>query len=385
MSDKMHATRKKAPLLWPVVAFVSAFGVFVVDTLTTFEFAIAVLYVVVVLLSATYLDRFHVLVTALGCACLTLLSLVLVHGLSLPNMATWRAVMSLAAIGITTVLALQNMSANQRLIAVQRQRANLARFFAPQVVDELAEQDAPLSITRQHSAAILFVDMIGFTAFCARLSPDEAIAFLRDLHLLLSESVFSNQGIVDKLLGDGLLAVFGPPLPGPADATNAVRCGIDILHSIATWNGQRHQSSDQVIKVAIGVHYGPVVQGNIGGANRVELTVVGDTVNVASRVEAYTRATDFDMLVTTAVLHALHTEGSDHLIQMFTNVGKHVLRGRVEPTHLYGIRMPSLETSVQPLDKTVEQRARTTASRFPPEPAKRDEAILGGNRSVPGI
>jgi class 3 adenylate cyclase len=340
---------------------------------------------VVVLIAATYLDRFHVLVTALGCACLTILSLVLVHGLTFPDMATLRAGVSLAAIGITTILAVQSMSANQRLVAVQRQRANLARFFSPQVVDKLAERDASLSITRQHSAAILFVDMIGFTAFCARLSPDEAISFLRDFHMLLSKSVFSNEGMIDKLLGDGLLAVFGPPLSGPTDATNAVRCGLDILHSIAGWNRQRYQSGDQAIEVAVGIHYGAVVQGNIGDANWVELTVVGDTVNVASRVEAYTRATGFDMLVTTSVLDALHTEGSDDLVQMFTDVGEHVLRGRGEPVHLYGIRMPALEVNTQRSDKSVDKRASTMVSNSPTERVMHDDLAQEGKCRTPGI
>jgi adenylate cyclase len=352
----MHVIRKQTFPTWHVIAYTMAIVIFVVDTLSTFEFAVAVLYVVVVLIAATYLGRSQVLVTALGCAFLTIVSLVLVHGPVFPNTAILRAVMSLAAIGITTLLALQNMSANNRIIVIQRQRANLARFFAPQLVDELAEQDAPLSITRQHPAAILFVDMIGFTAFCAKLSPDEVIAFLRDLHALLSKSVFSQQGIIDKFLGDGLLAVFGPPLPGPTDATNAARCGLDILQSVASWNAQRLQLGEEAIKVAVGIHYGPVVQGDIGSENRLELTVVGDTVNVASRVEAYCRATGFDMLVTTAVLDALRVEGSNDLAQTFADLAEHVLRGRSEPVHLYGFREPTSETNRMLLGDPIEKR-----------------------------
>ena len=79
--------------------------------------------------------------------------------------------MSLAAIGITTLLALKNLSVNRRLGQIERERANLARFFSPQLVDQLAEIDTPLSIARYQRAAVLFVDMVGFTAYCSEMSP----------------------------------------------------------------------------------------------------------------------------------------------------------------------------------------------------------------------
>jgi len=342
--DQMEARKATVPILWLLVANASAIGIFVVDTVSTFEFAVAVLYVVVVLIAGTYLGRSPVLIAAPGCSVLTILSLILMHAPTFPEAAVLRAAMSLAAIGITTLLALRDMSANDRLIVSQRQRANLARFFAPQIVDELEGQDAPLSITRHHPASILFVDMVGFTAFCERLSPDEVISLLRDLQAMLSKSVFSHQGIVDKFLGDGLLAVFGPPLPGPADASNAVLCGIDIVQTIAHWNTQRRLSGDETVRVAIGVHYGPVVQGDIGDENRLELTVVGDTVNLASRVEAYCRMVGYDMLITAPVLEALRREKCDDLVQMFSDLGEHILPGRIEPTHLHGLKSPMFET-----------------------------------------
>lgn len=338
--DQMEARRESIPILWLVAANASAIGIFAVDTLSTFEFAVAVLYVVVVLIAGTYLGRSYVLIAALGCSGLTVISLIHMHAPAFPEAAVLRAVVSLAAISITTLLALRDMSANDRLIVSQRKRANLARFFAPQIVDELEEQDTPLSITRHHAASILFADMVGFTAFCERLSPDEVIALLRDLQAILSKSVFSHQGIVDKFLGDGLLAVFGGPLSGPADATNAVRCGIDIVQTIAHWNGRRLLSGDEAVRVAIGIHYGPVVQGDIGDENRLELTVVGDTVNLASRVEAYCRTVGYDLLVTAPVLDALRLEERDGLIETFRDLGEHELPGRIEPVRLYGFKGP---------------------------------------------
>ena len=91
------------------------------------------------------------------------------------------------------------------------------------------------------------------------------------------------------LRGPGLLAVFGAPVPGPRDATNAARCALDMLASIDRWNEHEHRSGDAAIRVAVGIHFGDVVQGDIGSEKQLELTVLGDTVNVASRVEGCCR------------------------------------------------------------------------------------------------
>ena len=313
-------------------------GIFVIDTLTPFEFAVSVMYVFVLLIAAAYLDRRSVVVAAAGCSVLILLSFALVHFPAFRWTAALRAVMGLAAIGITMFLALQSMSANDRFGVIQRQRINLARFFPPQLVDELAEMDTPLSLTRYQPAAILFVDMVGFTAYCAGLEPEAVIAFLRDLQALLSRCVFSHNGNIDKFLGDGLMAVFGPPLPSSVDATNAARCAFEILQSIANWNRQRLRAGDQAIRIAVGIHHGPVVQGDIGSDNRLELTVVGDAVNTASRVEAYSRTLNCDLLVTAKFVDRLRLEGSHELASMFTDLHQHSIRGHEYPIHLFGIR-----------------------------------------------
>jgi len=326
---------KPKPVL--LAAFALALGIFFLDTFTPFEFAVAVLYVFVVLVSTIGLNSRDVRAAAAVSTALTILSLVLVHGPRLPDAAILRAAMGLAAIGMTAFLALQNISANERLSASQRQRSNLARFVAPQLVDELAEMDTPLSLTHHQAAAVMFVDMVGFSAYCARLAPDNVIAFLRDLQALLSQCVFTENGYIDKFLGDGLMAVFGAPLPCSIDATNAARGAFKILHSIADWNKRRLKSGDEEIRMAVGIHYGPIVQGDIGSESRLELTVVGDTVNIASRVEAFCRTLGFDLLVTASFIDALHAEGSGDLARMFVDLGHHALRGRAEPIHLYGI------------------------------------------------
>jgi adenylate cyclase len=332
----------------PFVAGALAVGIFIIDTIAPLQFAVAVLYVVVVLLAATYFKRRGVLMAAAGCAVLTVLSYLLVHGDTVAGAAPLRSVMGLAANGITTVLVLKNLSANERLRETERERANLARFFPPQLVDQLVQVDTPLSIARYQPAAVLFADMIGATAYASGKTPDAVIAMLRELLALLSEAVFSHHGSIDKFMGDGLMAVFGPPLPSSRDATNAALCALDILQAIDRWNERRQRSGDAAIRVAVGIHHGDVVQGDVGSDKQLELTVVGDAVNIASRVEAHCRALDAALLVTGAFVEALRAEGSVDLAERFADEGQHLLRGRTEPIHLYSVRRENQESPQEP-------------------------------------
>ncbi|MGX1100341.1 adenylate/guanylate cyclase domain-containing protein [Amorphus sp. MBR-141] len=326
----------RAFLLLPAACATAA--IFMIDTFIRLEFAVAVLYVVVVLTVALSRKPAWVVLAAVGCVALTVLSWLLVHRLMFPDTAVLRASMSLAAIGITTFLSLRNLSAGERLASIERQRANLARFFPPQLVDELAEANTPLAIIRNSPAAILFADMVGFTAYASDRSPEEVIALLRNLQSVFGRRIFANNGMIDKFLGDGLIAVFGLPMAGPHDVTDAVLCGLGILEDINSWNRRRVKTGEQPVRVAIGIHHGTVVQGDIGGEGRLELTVVGDTVNVASRVEACCRDLGSPLLLTAPVVAELHAEGSAALAARFAKLGPHTLRGRPAPIVLWGIQ-----------------------------------------------
>ena len=320
------------------VAAALAGGIFLIDTLTSLQFAVASLYVIVVLIAAHDLHRRGVVITGVTCAFLTVFSYVLVHGFVVDGTAPLRFAVSLVSILITTILVLRNVSANQRVKEVERERANLARFFSSKIVDQLVGIHTPFSFARRQPATVLFADMIGFTAYSSGKSPDVVISMLRHLLHLLSEAVFSNHGSVDKYLGDGLMAFFGPPLTSPRDATNAAVCALEIVKSIECWNQQHTHCNEGAVRIAVGIHYGEVVQGNVGSERRLELTLVGDAVNIASRVEAYCRTLNTSVLVTGEFVEALITEGSLELVKAFADEGSHVLRGCKEPIHLFSLR-----------------------------------------------
>ncbi len=191
--------------------------------------------------------------------------------------------------------------------ALERERANLARYFSPNVVEELSQNDEPLKQIRTQEIAVLFVDIVGFTRYAADRSPQEVIATLRAFHQRMEQAVFAHGGTLDKYLGDGLMATFGTPIAGTRDALNALDCARAMMTAVADWNATRATRGEPPIQASFGLHYGPAVLGDIG-ANRLEFAVIGNTVNVASRIEALTRQLSVRLAASDALLERARRE-----------------------------------------------------------------------------
>ncbi|MGI9423409.1 MAG: adenylate/guanylate cyclase domain-containing protein [Hyphomicrobiaceae bacterium] len=194
--------------------------------------------------------------------------------------------------------------------AVERERANLARYFSPNVVQELSQHDAPLEQVQTQNVAVLFVDIVGFTTFSESRSPQEVISTLRRFHAVMEPEVFRFGGTLDKYLGDGLMATFGTPFAGASDATNALKCVRSMIAAIERFNDQRRAEGQPAIHASFGLHYGPVVLGDIG-ANRLEFAVLGSTVNVASRLESLTRELETTFVASDDAITQAKSEASD--------------------------------------------------------------------------
>ena len=174
---------------------------------------------------------------------------------------------------------------------IERQRTNLARYFSPNVVEQLSRNDEPLKQVRTQNVAVLFADIVDFTAYADGRSPMEVIGTLRLFHERMEREVFRHGGTLDKYLGDGLMATFGTPFASDFSAVNALRCAQAMIGSIDELNLDRKNHSSSPIRLSIGLHYGEVVLGDIG-LNRLEFAVIGTAVNAASRLETLTRETD---------------------------------------------------------------------------------------------
>lgn len=223
-----------------------------------------------------------------------------------------------------------------RHAAVERERGNLARYFSPNVVEELSRHDEPLKQVRTQNVAVLFVDIVGFTAFTDARAPDEVVRTLREFHALMEREVFSHSGTLDKYLGDGLMATFGTPFAGAADASNALRCAQAMMAAVDEWNGERKAVGEAPMRVSFGLHYGPVVLGDIG-VTCLEFAVIGSTVNAASRLEALTRALDCALVVSDDLVSCAKAEigGSDAVFRPLIAQAPQTIRGIENPIAIW--------------------------------------------------
>ena len=217
---------------------------------------------------------------------------------------------------------------------LERERANLSRYFSPNVVDELSQNDEPLKQVRKENIAVLFIDIVGFTKFAAGRDPYEVIEVLRGFHARMETEVFRHHGTLDKYLGDGLMATFGTPVPTPLDATNALGCARAMVDMIDRWNLERRRAGEVEIHVGIGVHYGSVVLGDIG-ANRLEFAVIGDAVNVAAKLEAMTRDYKARVVVSDALRAQASQESPAHAMERFTRRSAQAVRGVADPMDIW--------------------------------------------------
>ena len=171
------------------------------------------------------------------------------------------------------------------------------QHVSPAVVDRLlATQSEPPSETRE--VCVLFLDIRGFTAMTRKRPADETVALLNDFFAEMIEVVDRNNGIINKFLGDGFLALFGAPLEDPKAASNALAAARGMLEAVDRWNKARPQTA---LRIGIGIHLGEAVTGTVGSPRRKEYTVIGDTVNLAARLEQLTKETGSQLLISSAV------------------------------------------------------------------------------------
>ena len=219
-----------------------------------------------------------------------------------------------------------------------RERANLARHFPPNIVDQLAHRDQPLGAVRDQDVAVMFVDIVGFTQFAENRLAGEVVGTLREFHGRMERAVFDHHGTLEKFLGDGLMVTFGTPEPGPRDAGNALACAAAMVEAMAQWNQERARIGVEAIRISIGLHFGHVVLGDIGSERRLEFAVLGDAVNVASRLEGMTRELNVQVAASGDLIEAAKREatpGIEALLSRFNAAGARELRGRGETVEIW--------------------------------------------------
>ena len=197
----------------------------------------------------------------------------------------------LKAIGSQVSMVIEQASLNEQIREEERMRSRLERFHSPQIIEMILkggqETKDDVMEPKELTATILFTDIVGFTRLSETMPPRETNIILNKYFSKMTDVIFKYDGTLDKYIGDGMMAVFGAPMEKEDDAERAVRAGLEIILELADM--MKETSRDRRFDIRIGINTGSVVAGNMGSPKRMEYTVIGDPVNVASRLESIAR------------------------------------------------------------------------------------------------
>ena len=216
------------------------------------------------------------------------------------------------------------------ILSKRRLRDALGRYVSPEVAARVERDPGDLDGERRQ-VSILFTDLRGFTTLSERMAPEQMAARLTEYFDAMTSAIFVRRGMVNDFIGDAILAVFGAPLDDPSHAQHAVQSALAMIETLATLNRRWSTEGLPPLRMGVGIHTGEVFAGNVGRAGKVKYAVVGDTVNLASRVEGLNKELGTTMLVTesTYLAAGLDLEVKDR--------GLVSVKGREEPVRIYEV------------------------------------------------
>ncbi len=214
----------------------------------------------------------------------------------------------------------------------QQARSMLSRNLPPDIVKEMLKTpiDAQLG-SRRAELSVLFSDIRGFTTLSEKLDPEEVVNLLNQYLTVMTEIIFRHGGTVDKFEGDGILVFFGAPQPLEDHPERAVRTALEMRDRLAELQGPWQEQSDEPLRIGVGIHTGEVMVGNIGSSRRMDYTVIGDTVNLAARLQDLTKEYGASVLISGST-----QERVKHMCQL-RDLGSVEVRGRQQSVDLYEV------------------------------------------------
>ena len=218
-----------------------------------------------------------------------------------------------------------------------QQQELVKRFATSAVAADLQQSGFALGGRRLHGT-VMFCDIRGFTSLVESQPPEETIELLNAYYALMFDAISAQSGVVNQMIGDGLMAIFGAPLPVPEPALAAVRAALDMIEMIELLNAERAAQDKSPIAIGIGIASGELIAGYTGTQTRATYTCIGDTVNLAARLEAHTKIAERAILIDADTHSALATrlptyalgpvgfKGKAHPVEVFV-VGKQNVSG----------------------------------------------------------
>ena len=259
--------------------------------------------------------------------------LMLWHGTYIPA-ATLMACAALAFFARVAFEAIRNYREKQQM------RAAFSGYVSPQVLKQILSGKIKPGLGGERlRAAVLFSDIRGFTTRSESMTPERTIELLNSYFSEMTEAIQLNGGMIDKYIGDGIMASFGAPQSLPNASRCALEAAQEMLVRLRRLNARLVEQGHEPIVIGIGIHVGDVLAGNVGSVSRHEYTLIGDVVNIAARLEAATKELGYPVICSANV--AADVGGAGRL----QDLGEQIVMGQ-RKIHVYGWLPPALDTNV---------------------------------------
>jgi adenylate cyclase len=251
--------------------------------------------------------------------------------IALPGKA--RASVNLTAVPLTgtkseslgTMLVFEDITREKRL------KSTMARYMAKELADKLLGEGETALGGRLQKATVLFSDVRQFTSLTERLGAQETVQLLNEYFSIMVDCILSEQGILDKFIGDALMAVFGVPFQRADDADRAVQASLRMFRGLRDFNARRASENKPPIRMGVGINTGELVSGNIGSLKRMEYTVIGDHVNLGARLETLSKQYGVSFLISEFTADALQRK---YLMRKVDHV---IVLGKSQPVRVYQV------------------------------------------------
>ena len=223
------------------------------------------------------------------------------------------------------MLLIEDISSEKRL------KSTMARYMDPKIADKLLASSAEALGGQSLAATILFSDIRGFTTITERLGPQGTVTLLNEYFSLMVDCIQHEGGMLDKFIGDAIMAAFGIPVAHDDDPDRAVRASVAMIKTLWHWNEQRVAEGRLPVDIGIGLNSDTVVSGNIGSKKRMDYTVIGDGVNLAARLESACKSYGAKILISEFTYKRLRGTYFAREIDLVT------VKGKTEPVAVYEI------------------------------------------------
>lgn len=230
----------------------------------------------------------------------------------------------------------------------QKVRNIFQKYVPKDVINEFFSNPESMLTGDNRVLAVLFSDIRDFTALSEKMPPDEVVDSLNQYFSIMVDTIMANNGIVDKYIGDAIMAFFGAPIKRTDDALRSVNAALDMNESLGDFNIWQRQKGRPEFRIGIGINYGAVTLGNIGSERKMEYTVIGDMVNLASRLEALTKRYIEPIIISESVQRKIDGKLPLRLLD------KVIVKGRSIATGIYAVKRKLTDTEEEAWSKHAE-------------------------------